>query len=100
MAKARTLTRLAPAPDAPPPAAGGNGAPPLDERAIDVVARIGKAMYGDHWIGKTAADLSEDHQTVRRWLKGQGAPTPANIRWLRDQVARRHIARIQRAIEE
>jgi len=29
-----------------------------------------------------------------------GAPTPENVRWLRDQVARRHIARIQRAIEE
>lgn len=100
MVEAHPIARHEPALDAAPPTAGGNNGPPLDERAVDVIARIGQAMYGEHWIGKTALDLAEDHQVLRRWLKGVGAPTPENVRWLRDQVARRHIARIQRAIEE
>lgn len=85
--------------DTPPPV-GGNGGPSLDERPIDVVARIGRAMYGPRWIGRVALDLAEDHQTVRRWIKGQGGPSPANVAWLRENVARRHAARILRAIEE
>ncbi len=96
----RPTTQAEMALDMPPPAAGGNGGPALDERPIDVIARIGLAMYGERWIGRVAHDLAEDHQAIRRWLKGVGAPTPANVRWLRDQVARRHAARILRAIEE
>lgn len=99
MAKARTVPRREPAPDAPPPAAGGNRGPALDEKPIDIIARIGDAMYGRWWIGPVASDLGQDHQTVRRWIKGQGSPTKANVDWMRFR-GRKHAAQILRECEE
>ncbi|SFU35681.1 hypothetical protein SAMN02799631_00325 [Methylobacterium sp. 174MFSha1.1] len=84
--------------DLPHPAAGGNGSPPLDERDVDIIARIGKAMYGRWWIGPVAEDLGHDHQVVRRWLKGQGTPSQKDIDWMRLR-GRRMAAQISRECE-
>lgn len=85
--------------DTPPPAAGGNGGPPLDERAIDTIARIGRAMHGERWIGRLGQDIGEDHQVIRRWLKGQGSPSSAVMERVR-MHARSQALLIQRALGE
>ncbi len=43
----------------------------LAERDIDIIARIGIAMYGRLWVGKLALDVGESHQTIRRWLSAR-----------------------------
>ncbi|GJD90603.1 hypothetical protein BHAOGJBA_4145 [Methylobacterium hispanicum] len=87
MSEARSTARPVPTPDAEAPA----------ERDIDIIARIGEAMHGPLWIGKTAPLMGETHQAVRRWLAGQGAPPPYSVPWLKD-AARRHAARVLRAV--
>ncbi|MCJ2046348.1 hypothetical protein MKK58_17675 [Methylobacterium sp. J-078] len=82
-----------------PPAPTGNGGPPLDEHPGKVVARIGHACYGERWHGKLAADVGEDHRTVRRWELGECRPSPLKVARI-ETVARAHIARIQRALEK
>ncbi|KMO36210.1 hypothetical protein VP06_10535 [Methylobacterium aquaticum] len=67
------------------------------ERPIDVIARIGRAMYGPLWIGKLAADNGLSHQSVRRWLAGQGSPTAFDFRLVK-LIAREHAARVMRAV--
>jgi hypothetical protein len=32
---------------------------------------IGKALYGEQWIGHLANDLEVNRETVRRWLTGK-----------------------------
>ncbi|OAS23908.1 hypothetical protein A5481_15775 [Methylobacterium platani] len=80
-------------------ALGGNGGPSLDERPIDVIARIGRAQFGDRWIGKLGEDIGVDHRQMRRWLAGRGEPPPKVMSCVRLQ-ARGHAARILRALEE
>lgn len=76
----------------------GNGGPDLDEHPGKVIARIGKAMYGDLWHGKLAYDTGDDHRTLRRWESGECRPTEAKVSWIRF-LGQRHIERIRRAIE-
>ena len=56
-------------------------------------------MYGEHWMAGIAADTGECVRQVRRWCAGTGTPTPLDVRAVRE-AARRHIARIQRALGE
>ncbi|MDP4021177.1 hypothetical protein Q8W71_00950 [Methylobacterium sp. NEAU 140] len=81
------------------PAAGGNNGPPLDERPYAILERIGRAMHGPRWQGKLAGDIGENERELRRWRAGIGEPSPRTLAWAREE-ARRHIAGIQRAIEE
>ena len=77
----------------------GNGGPDLDEHPGKSVARIARACYGERWHGKLAADVGEDHRTVRRWELGECRPSPLKVARI-ETVARAHIARIQRALEK
>ena len=83
----------------PASAPGSNHAPPLDETLIQEIARIGTAMYGEGWVAGVAADTGESVRQVRRWLAGTADPSPLDLRAVRE-AARRHIARIQRALGE
>lgn len=69
-----------------------------EEHPGKVIARIGKAMYGDLWHGKLAYDTGDDHRTLRRWESGECRPTEAKVSWIRF-LGQRHIERIRRAIE-
>lgn len=80
-------------------AIGANGGPRLDERDIDVVARIARAQYGELWIGKIGVEIGVDHRQIRRWLAGKGTPPPTVLSCVRLQ-ARSHAARILRSLEE
>jgi hypothetical protein len=83
-----------------PPArhgAGGNGAPPLNETALEEITRIGRAMYGERWISSIAKDAGEHARQVQRWRAGTSQPSARALNAVR-QAARRHIARIQRAL--
>ncbi|WP_430910316.1 hypothetical protein [Methylobacterium sp. sgz302541] len=80
-------------------AIGANGGPRLDERDIDVVARIARAQYGELWIGKIGVEIGVDHRQIRRWLAGKGTPPPTVLSCVRLQ-ARSHAARILRSREE
>ncbi|MEE7478756.1 MULTISPECIES: hypothetical protein [Methylobacterium] len=81
-----SISRLMPAPDITA----------LAERPIDTVERIGRIMYGELWIGKTALDLAVSHQRIRRWLAGNGSPSAEEVAWLQ-WMARQVAANLLRA---
>ncbi|MFH6786605.1 hypothetical protein [Methylobacterium sp. MA0201] len=68
------------------------------ELRIVAIERIGRAIYGDLWIGKIAADIGIGHQTIRRWLAGRGSPGSFELNLVL-LVAKHHAARVMRAIE-
>ncbi|SFU35665.1 hypothetical protein SAMN02799631_00324 [Methylobacterium sp. 174MFSha1.1] len=69
------------------------------EPYIVSIERIGRARYGDLWVGKLAYDIGLPHQTVRRWLAGTGCPTAYDLKTVK-LSAMHHIARVIRAVEE
>jgi hypothetical protein len=85
-----------PAPDA---STGSNGGPPLEETALAEITRIGRAMYGERWISAIAKDAGEHVRQVQRWRAGTSQPSQGALEAVR-RAARRHIARIQRALGE
>ena len=44
-----------------------------------LLARIGRAMYGDQWQTPLSRDLDVSDRTVRHWLSGRNA-MPATLR--------------------
>ncbi len=69
------------------------------EPYIVSIERIGRARYGDLWVGKLAEDIGLPHQTVRRWLAGTGSPTPFDLKCVK-LSAMHHVARVIRAVED
>ena len=78
-------------------AARSNGGPPLDETRYEVLARIGRAMYGDLWHAKLAEDIGENPRVVRRWRAGKAVPSSRAVAFARD-AGRQHAERIMREI--
>ena len=77
----------------------GNGGPPLAETAIEEIARIATAMYGERWVPAIAKDTGEHVGQVRRWVAGTSQPPARAVDAVR-RAAKRQIARLQRALGE
>ena len=68
---------------------GGNRRQVAPEAAVQLLRRVGAALYGDRWQSALALDLSVTDRTMRRWVSGD-SPVPGPI-WgeVRVIVARR-----------
>lgn len=44
--------------------------PPTSDELIDLLRRVGQALYGDEWISPLARDLGNHYKTVSRWNAG------------------------------
>ena len=74
-----------PAPAAP----AGNGGPALEETpSYEALARIGRAVHGQHWEGKVAPHLGEGPRTLHRWRNGEGAPNARTMARAREWAMR------------
>jgi len=41
--------------------------------ASDMLAAIGRALHGEHWLGGLAADLKVNERTIRAWMNDRDA---------------------------
>ncbi|MCP1549443.1 MULTISPECIES: hypothetical protein [Methylobacteriaceae] len=81
-----TDTDLIPAQSQP---SGGNGGPVLDEApSYAALARIGRAIHGQHWEGKIADRIGENPRKLSRWRIGEGAPSAGTMAWAREMALR------------
>jgi hypothetical protein len=42
-----------------------------DKKAADLLAEVGRALHGDEWPTKLAADLGVTKDTLRTWRRGR-----------------------------
>jgi hypothetical protein len=50
--------------------------PTNDNIGQSLLQRAGEALYGPRWQSELARDLAVSDRTMRRWVAGDGAPSP------------------------
>ncbi len=59
------------------------------QMSLDLLCRIGAALYGEHWHSSLAHDLGVPRRTVQRWAVGDARLPPTLRRDLARLVAAR-----------
>lgn len=71
---------------------------------VDLLADVGRALYGEHWRIALARAIGVDDDTVRRWMTGRTAFGFNHPVWARAIALvaqrRREIERVDRAISQ
>ncbi len=56
--------------------------------SYEALARIGRAVHGQHWEGKLADRIGENPRSLFRWRVGEGAPSARTMSWAREWALR------------
>lgn len=55
----------------------------------DLLAEIGKSLYGPLWQSEMARQLGVDKRSVHRWANGEATPRPRHVAALIEKMAER-----------
>lgn len=70
-------------------------------KPIDLLAEVGKLLYGDHWKQPLAQDLAINPETIRKWVTGRRtlpADSPVIIRCA--DLLDSHRTRVRKELQE